>query len=227
MKLKLISIAVLVLAAVLPASALAHVTLQPDEAPAGGFARFDVRVPNERDNAATSKVEIELPDGFIFASYEPVAGWKVDVSMAKLPEPVESHGEPITEQVKRITWTATDPGAAIQPGQFRDFGLSVGLPETANEGDELTFPSIQTYDNGEVVRWIGAPDSEEPAPQVLVTAEEPEHGSSSGSEESSDESDDSGDGGAPTWLAILGVGLGGAGLGAGGLALTRGRRRSA
>jgi hypothetical protein len=37
-------------------------------------------------------------------------------------------------------------------------------------GDKLTFKALQTYSNGEVVRWIGAPDANEPAPQVTVTA---------------------------------------------------------
>ena len=55
-----------------PAAAQAHVTLQPDTAPAGGFTRLDVRVPNERDDAGTTKVDVQLPPGFIAASYEPV-----------------------------------------------------------------------------------------------------------------------------------------------------------
>jgi hypothetical protein len=35
-------------------------------------------------------------------------------------------------------------------------------------GEELTFKAVQTYEH-EVVRWIGAPETEHPAPQVLVT----------------------------------------------------------
>jgi uncharacterized protein HemX len=34
----------------------------------------------------------------------------------------------------------------------------------------LTFKALQTYSNGEVVRWIGSPSSSEPAPTVTVTA---------------------------------------------------------
>ena len=37
--------AVIAVALVVPAAAAAHVTLQPSEAPAGGFTRLDVRVP--------------------------------------------------------------------------------------------------------------------------------------------------------------------------------------
>ena len=141
----------------------------PSQVPAGGFARLDVRVPNERDDAATEKVEVQMPDGFLFVSYEPVEGWSVDVKIEKLDEPAEAFGEEITEQVDTVTFTADSPDAAIQPGQFRDFGLSVGMPEDAAAGETLTFPAIQTYDNGEVVRWIGAPDAEEPAAQVTLT----------------------------------------------------------
>jgi uncharacterized protein YcnI len=55
-----------------PAIAQAHVTVQPDSVPAGGFARLDVRVPNERDDAATEEVEVQMPEGFLSVSYEPV-----------------------------------------------------------------------------------------------------------------------------------------------------------
>jgi uncharacterized protein len=42
------------------------------------------------------------------------------------------------------------------------------IPGTA--GQTLTFKALQTYSNGSVVRWIGAPDADEPAPQVKLTA---------------------------------------------------------
>jgi periplasmic copper chaperone A len=224
---KHIGIALLAISLAAPATAAAHVTLQPDSVPAGSFARLDVRVPNERDDAATEKVEVQLPDGFIFVSYEPVPGWKADVRSEKLDTPVESHGEQITEQVDTVTWTATDPSAAIQPGQFRDFGLSVGIPEDGAEGDVLTFPAIQTYDSGEVVRWIGDPEAEAPAAQVTLSPTEEEHGASSeeGPEESEsgdDRSDDDGSDGLAIGALIAGL----AGLGVGGTALFRSRRSS-
>jgi periplasmic copper chaperone A len=222
-----IAIAAAGAALALPAAASAHVTLQPDSAPAGGFTRLDVRVPNERDDAATEKVEVKLPDGFIFVSYEPVEGWETEVRMERLDQPVEEFGEKFTEQVSTATWTATDPGAAIQPGEFRDFGLSVGLPSSAKEGDELTFPALQTYDSGEVVRWIGAPDAEEPAAVVTLTAPEEEGGHAAAATE--DEAatvqataDDDDDG--STGLSVAALAIGGLGLVAGGVSLARTRR---
>jgi uncharacterized protein YcnI len=215
--------AALVAALALPALAQAHVTVQPDAVPAGGFTRLDVRVPNEQDNAATTKVELQVPDGFIFASYEPVPGWTAVVRREKLDAPIESHGDQITEQVSTITWTADSPAAGIQPGEFRDFGLSVGLPEAAAEGEVLTFPALQSYDNGNVVRWIGEPDSEEPAAQVTLTAAEEEHGEAP--EEEPEESADDEDDDSSKTLSIAALVVGAAGLGLGGAALRRSRRR--
>jgi periplasmic copper chaperone A len=208
-----------------PAAAGAHVTLQPDSAPAGGFARLDVRVPNERDDAGTVKVAVQMPPGVATASYEPVPGWTVKVTRERLDEPIDVHGEPVTEQVSRVTWTG-DPraGGIIAPGQFQDFGLSLRVPD-GEAGQKLTFKALQTYEGGEVVRWIGPPDSEEPAPQVELTAAEEEGASAPAAQQpaapAAGEDDDDGNG-----LAIAALVVGAAGLAAGLTALLLGRRRT-
>ena len=51
---------IIFLALVLPGSAFAHVTVQPQEAVQGSFSRFVVRAPNERPDASTIKVEIQF-----------------------------------------------------------------------------------------------------------------------------------------------------------------------
>jgi periplasmic copper chaperone A len=225
------TVAVTALVLTLPIAAQAHVTVQPEEVPAGGFTRLDVRVPSERDDAATEKVAVEMPDGFVSVSYEPVAGWRINVRSEQLDEPIEAFGEEISEQIDTVTWTAADNDAAIKPGQFRDFGLSVGMPEGAAEGETLTFPAVQTYDSGEVVRWIGPPDAEEPAAQVTLTAGEEE--AESEPEEANDEADEAtasapandDDGEAPMGLAVAALIVGATGLLTGGASLLRGRRR--
>lgn len=218
MKLKSTLALLAVLALMAPASAGAHVTLQPEEAAAGDFTVLDVRVPNERDDAATTKVDVQFPPGFVFASYQPVAGWSVEVKMEKLAKPISSHGEEITEQVSQMTWTAESGKAGIQPGQFQDLPISVQIPGEA--GDTLTFKAIQTYDDGEAVRWIGAPESEHPAPQVAVSeGSEGHHGAADSGEESSDDSDS-----ASMGLGIAALVVGALGLLAGGAALVRSRR---
>jgi periplasmic copper chaperone A len=163
----LVAVAALLLA---PAAAQAHVTLQPDTAPAGGFTRLDVRVPNERDDAGTTKVDVQLPPGFIAASYEPVPGWKVEVTRSKADEPIDTgEGLKSDTQVSRITWTGDGKQGIVEPGEFQDFGLSLKMPE-GQAGDKLTFKALQTYDDGQVVRWIGPEDAEEPAPIVTLEA---------------------------------------------------------
>lgn len=152
------------LAAVLPATAAAHVSVVPKTAPAGSYTVLDVRVPNERDDKPTTGVDLKLPPGFVAASFEPVPGWQVRVVREQLSTPIETENGPISEQVSRIVWS----GGEIPPGAFQDFPISVQIPDRV--GSELTFKALQTYAGGEVVRWIGAPDSDTPAAQVEVVA---------------------------------------------------------
>jgi uncharacterized protein YcnI len=156
--------------------AAAHVTVNPREWEAGGFAKFDVRVPNERDNADTTKVVVRFPEQILSASFEPVPGWKRTVKMAKLDEPIDDEGEQITERIDTVTWS----GGRIRPGEFQEFGLSFQVPEEA--GSDLTFPAVQTYSNGEVVRWIGPPDADTPAPTVAVLEPAAEEGAAAPAE---------------------------------------------
>ncbi len=161
-------VATTIAALALPAAAQAHVTLQPSSAPAGAFMKLDVRVPTELDNASTSKVDVRFPAGFAAARYQAVPGWKVRVITKKLATPIQTDDGPITEGIDRMVWTRTSSAGGIRPGQFQDFPISVQIPGKA--GDKLTFKALQTYSNGEVVRWIGAPGADTPAPQVTVTA---------------------------------------------------------
>jgi len=218
----------------LPATASAHVTMQPSEAPAGGFTVVNVRVPNERDDAGTSKVTVQLPDGFAGASYEKVPGWTVKVTLGKAPKPIDMEGEKVTEQVDQVTFTSTGKSSDIAPGQFQDFPLSVKMPD-GKPGSTLTFKALQTYRGGEVVRWIGAPDADEPAPHVTRTsAEDAHHAAANGGDEqtaapaaATTSASSGGDDGGSDTLAIVAIAVGGLGLaaGVGGLAAAR-RARS-
>jgi uncharacterized protein YcnI len=61
-----------VAAAILTGSAVAsaHVTVNPREAPAGGFTVLNVRVPHELRDKGTVEVDLCLPDGVYFVSYK-------------------------------------------------------------------------------------------------------------------------------------------------------------
>jgi uncharacterized protein YcnI len=161
-------VATAIAALALPAAAQAHVTVQPTSAPAGAFMKLDVRVPTELDNASTTKVDVRFPAGFAAARYQAVPGWKVRVITKQLATPIQTDDGPISEGIDRMVWTRSSRSGGIEPGQFQDFPISVQIPGKA--GDKLTFKALQTYSNGEVVRWIGAPGADTPAPQVAVTA---------------------------------------------------------
>src|SRR3954469_18008522 len=150
-----------------PSAAAAHVTVQPASAPAGAETVLSLRVPNERDDASTVKVDVRLPPGFVSAAGESPRGWRVRAVKEKLSKPIQTDDGPIDEQISEIVWTASSKSTGIQPGEFRDFPLSVLIP--GKPGQSLTFKALQTYSNGSVVRWIGAPGSDEPAPQVKLT----------------------------------------------------------
>ncbi|MDF3142233.1 MULTISPECIES: YcnI family protein [unclassified Streptomyces] len=173
--------------------AFAHVSVQPEGTAAkGGYAVVDFKVPNERDNAETTKLEVNFPTDHPLASAMPEAinGWDIEVTKSKLDKPIEMHGEKISEAVTKITWTAT--GKGIKAGFFQKFPVSVGqLPEDA---DELVFKAIQTYSNKEVVRWIEVPqdgqeEPENPAPVLELSAAEDGHHGSSSSDKASDSDD--------------------------------------
>jgi uncharacterized protein YcnI len=224
MRLRTIALVTALIALVIPAAAAAHVTVQPNEAAAGGFTRLNIRVPSESDTASTTKVDVKLPDGFLFVSYEPVPGWTVKLKKEKLATPVKEGDDVSTEQITQVTFTGDGKQGKIAPGQFQDFGLSVGVPDKP-AGTKLTFPAVQTYDDGKVARWIGAPDAAEPAPQVTLTAAGAAHGAAPPAKSTATmpaaakTSDDSSD-----TLAIIALAVGVLGLLAGGAALAASRR---
>lgn len=137
----------------------AHVTVQPSEAIVGSFSRFVVRVPTERD-VPTIEITVDLPP-LAFVSFEPKDGWTRSEEMVELDDPIEAFGQEITETVGSVTWT----GGTIGPGEFDEFGFSARMPE---EETSLEFKATQTYRGGEVVEWVGAADSDEPAAFVTT-----------------------------------------------------------
>lgn len=153
------------------AAAWAHVSIEPDIAPAGGYAREAFHVPNERDDATTVKLEVTFPvdHPLVAVSVQPVPGWTTIVKKKALPTAVKTDEGEITEAVSSITWS----GGSIGAGQFQDFPVSLGaLPDA---GTRLVFKVLQTYSDGEIVRWIEAPnddgqESEDPAPTITVAS---------------------------------------------------------
>jgi len=202
------------LALAMPAGAGAHVRLLPKEVEAGAYTVLQVNVPNESPNLATTKVVVEFPPGFAYALYRPVAGWSGEVKMTEAAKAIIG-GRVNPARVARVTWTAEERGAEIQPQQFEEFPIAVQVPD--EPGETLTFRALQTYENGDVVRWVGGPNSQSPAPQVLVAAAGEAQIAAAGEDAIAEE--DSGDG--SDGLVITALILGILGLIAGIAALVR------
>ncbi|MGI5165840.1 YcnI family protein [Spirillospora sp. CA-253888] len=147
----------------LATAASAHVTVQPGTVEQGGYSKVAFRVPNERDDAGTTRLRVDLPMDHPVASVSvrPLPGWKVKVEKAKLAKPIKAHGGELTEAVSRITWS----GGTIAPGQFQEFEVSMGALPT--DTDRMMFKAEQTYAGGEVVKWDQDPGTGQ--------GEEPEH----------------------------------------------------
>jgi uncharacterized protein YcnI len=176
--------------------ALAHVSVTPGSVEPGQRATVLFRVPNERDDAATVRLEVVFPIGRPITAATPSAlpGWSVTVAKE--------------DTVSSIVWT----GGQVQPGTYQEFPVSIMVPDKPGT---LTFKALQTYSTGEVVRWIdateqGQPEPEHPAPTITV-ASPPAPAAASTSD---------------TVARILGGAGLAAGLAAAGLAVRGRRRRS-
>lgn len=157
---------VLIGIAAIASPAFAHVTVHPSSLPQGASdVELAFRVPNEEDNATTNSVQVFFPTDSPVpgVAVRSIPGWSSVVNTTRLKKAIKTDDGEISAVVSQITWTAT-PGSEIQKGQYQDFNVAVGqLPENATG---LTFKVLQTYNNGDVVRWIQ---------QTPPNGEEPEH----------------------------------------------------
>lgn len=213
------------LALALSGPASAHVHVDGTDASQGGYGVVTFRVPTESATASTTELSVALPSDtpILSVSTQPKAGWRATVTRAKLPEPATVEGSQVTDYVSRVTWTATDPGAGIGPGEFDTFSLSAGpLPKKA----ELTLPVVQTYGDGSSVAWsqvsTDGTEPEHPAPQLELAsapAASPTAAATPDTEPVAARTS-----GGPAWTGTAGLVAGLVGLAAGVVALVRVRR---
>jgi uncharacterized protein YcnI len=219
--------AVLALAVATPA--FAHVTANPATLQKGGYGVVTFRVPDEDETANTVALTVTLPPDHPFSSVRttPIAGWTATPNEITLNPPLkDDDGNQITKTIGSVTWKANS-GNKIAPGQYLDFPLSLGpFPDDV---DAIRMPTVQTYDNGQVVNWADPPNAdgsepEHPAPSVTLSAAAAE-GAAHGPTATSTATDaPASDDTTARWLGGLGLLLGALGLGFGGGALLRTRR---
>lgn len=141
--------------AVLPSIASAHAVVFPRTSAPGAYEKYVLRVPNEK-TVATTRVEIRFPADVRVISFADVPGWTLQVQ---------------TDSTHRITgavWTGTLP-----PQRFVELPFIAVNPKT---DAHLTWPTYQTYSDGERVEWTGPEDGKTPASSTTIEAE---HGATS------------------------------------------------
>lgn len=122
--------------------AWAHVEVSPGEVEPGATRTFTVSVPTEKD-IPTTRVSLQIPQGVEVGSVDAPSGWQGAVEGGS------------------IVWSGGEIGA----GESQEFAFEATLPDRAGT---YAWPASQTYQDGSVVEWAGAPDSDEPAPVVEV-----------------------------------------------------------
>ena len=222
----------------LAAPAAAHITTNPSEAPSDGYATVSFQIPHGCEESPTTQFRIQIPPSVASATPAVSPNWTIKTEEGK-KDPVELHGEKITSGVSEVTYSAKTP----LPADRLDFVyMSLKMP-AGEEGESVYFPTIQRCEQGET-RWIQIPaegeseeDLEDPAPAIVLTAAEGEHGGGAAEHDEAAESEAASadvetagatvDDSAPEWLTIVALVLGALGLVAGVAGLTAARRRSA
>lgn len=159
--------------------AWAHVDIDPASQPKGATVVFAFRVPNEEDAASTVRLDVQFPTDHPIANVlvQQKPGWTFTTQTQKLAKPIKTDDGTFATAVTQVSWVST--GSPIPPGGFDLFPVFGGpLPKNTSK---LTFKAVQTYSNGDVVRWIelptkGAPPPDHPAPVLPLTNASAAHG---------------------------------------------------
>lgn len=141
----IIPLIVLLLMFLATPTALAHVTVHPEESSTDAWEKYSVRIPVEKD-INTTEVELKVPEGINFVNVMPVDDWDYEFEKDE------------DENIMGVTWTATDEG--IGPNEFAEFFFVAANP---SESGEFSWDAFQTYEDDSVVEWTGDPDADEPA----------------------------------------------------------------
>jgi uncharacterized protein YcnI len=166
---RLASLIAAVAALALPAAAGAHISLHPNEIPAGAFVTLNVRVPGEQPGAYAYKVVMQMPPGFTDVDVENVPGWTAQETITTLKKPLETPDGPVNQVVSQVSWTGDRSSIGrLDNGYFTQFPLDITIPSNL-AGRSLTFKTVEYYSNGQTAYWIGPPSATYPAPTVNIT----------------------------------------------------------
>ena len=166
-------LAVILLLAESPA--LAHATLETQQAQVGASYKAVLRIPHSCGASPTIRVRVRIPDGFIGVKPMPKAGWTLETVKAPYGKTYEAPHVTLTEGVREISWS----GGRL-PGDWYDEFVFVGtVAADLTPGMTLYFPTVQDCETG-AERWIEIPaegasghDLKAPAPGLKLLQAKP------------------------------------------------------
>jgi uncharacterized protein YcnI len=166
---RLASLIAALAALALPAAAAAHISLHPNEIPAGAFVTLNVRVPGEQPRAYAYRVVMQMPPGFTEVDIENVPGWTAQETITNLKKPLQTADGPVNQVVSQVSWTGDRMALGkLENGYFVQFPLDITIPSNL-AGKSLTFKTVEFYSNGQNAYWIGPPSATYPAPTINIT----------------------------------------------------------
>lgn len=133
---------------VLSGAAFARIAILPQESVAGIHEKYTMRVPNEKDAASLTQIEVQFPAGLEIYGYEPKQGWKVDLKK-------NAEGK-----LSGAVWSGN-----LGPHEFIELGLLGINPKLATS---LVWKTVQTYSDGTREEYLNARGSKLQAPVVLL-----------------------------------------------------------
>jgi hypothetical protein len=133
--------------ALVPAVASGHTEISPDRVRGGASQLFTLHVEDERADAVTTRVALQLPAGVELVALPRSEAWRA-----------RANG-------RVVTWLSGGVDGSVT------LRIRLRLPDRAGE---LRFPAVQTYSNGDVDRWIGPDAAEQPAAAIRVRPGPPE-----------------------------------------------------
>jgi uncharacterized protein YcnI len=157
-------VATFLLAAAVPAAA--HVGLAQREAAIGSTYRATLVLGHGCDGAATTRLRVEIPEGFYNVRPMPKPGWTVETTRGPYARPFDNHGTQMTEGVREITWS----GGELPDSQFDEFVFRGTFGGDLATGARFHFPVVQTCGGSEAA-WSDTSDAkgvEYPAPAVTL-----------------------------------------------------------
>ena len=161
------------IAACIGGAAQAHVTLAAGETKPGSYYRGALKIPHGCDGEATRSIRVQIPEGVIGVKPMPKPGWTLTTQKGPYAKAYESHGKPVAEGVREITWSGGD----LADEFYDEFVFTAFVTADVPAGQQIYFPTVQVCTKGEA-RWTEIPakgqsarDLKSPAPSLRLVSD--------------------------------------------------------